>query len=143
MGADLLLSWMVIEVDRDTALSRVDDITAEKLNEKRKNWYFVEELIDDNWEEMMDLHDGEDNFTSLEVLTQFLPKFKSDLKSWLNYYYDVYEKKKGYPRNLSLIHIKGFPVMITGGESWGDTWDALEQLGILGTCRITEDTYEL
>ena len=141
MGADLLLSWTVIEVDRETALSRVDDITAEKLNEK--NWYFVEELIDFNWEDMMDLHDGEDDFTGLEVLKQFLPKFKTDLKDWLNYYYDVYEKKKRYPRNLSLIHIKGFRVMITGGESWGDTWDALEQLGILGTLRITEDTYEL
>ena len=91
----------------------------------------------------MDLHDGEDNFTGLEVLTQFLPKFKIDLKDWLNYYYDVYEQKKGYPRNLSLIYIKGFPVMITGDMSWGDSWPALKQLGILGTLRITEDTYEL
>ena len=141
MGADLLLAWTVIEVDRDTALSRVDDITAKKL--KEKNWYFVEELIEYNWEAMMDLHDGEDDFTDLEVLTQFLPKFKTDLKDWLNYYYDVYEKKKGYPRNLSLIHIKGSPVMITGDMSWGDTWDSLDQLGTLGTLRITEDTYEL
>ena len=132
---------MVIEVDRETALSRVDDITAEKLNEK--NWYFVEDLVEYNWEAMMNLHDGEDHFTRLEVLTQFLPKFKTDLKDWLNYYYDVYEKKKGYPRNLSLIRIKGFPVMITGGESWGDTWDSLDQLGIIGTLRITENTYDL
>lgn len=143
MGADLLLAWMVIEVDRDTALSRVDDITAKKLNEKEKDWYFVEELIEYNWEEMMDLHDGEDNFTGLELLTQFLPKFKTDLKDWLNYYYDVYENKKGYPRNLSLIYIKESPVMITGDMSWGDSWPALKRLGILGTLRITEDTYEL
>lgn len=141
MGADLLLSWIVIEVDRDTALSRVDDITAEKLNEK--NWYFVEELIESRWDEMWDAYDGKDDFTDLEVLTHCLPKFKADLKDWLNYYYDVYERKKRFDRNLSLIHIKGFPVMITGDMSWGDTWPALEQLGILGTLRITEDTYEL
>lgn len=141
MGADLLLAWTVIEVDRDTALSRVDDITAEKLNEK--NWYFVEELIEHNWDEMWNLYDGKDDFTGLEVLTHCLPKFKTDLKDWLNYYYDVYERKKGFDRNLSLIHIKGFPVMMTGDMSWGDTWPALEQLGILGTLRITESTCEL
>jgi len=54
MGADLLLAWTVIEVDRDTALSRVDDITAEKLNEKAKDWYFIEELIEFNWTEEME-----------------------------------------------------------------------------------------
>lgn len=143
MGADLLLSWMVIEVDRDTALSRVDDITAEKLKEKEKDWYFVEGLIEDNWDEMWDLYDGKDDFTRLEVLTHCLPKFKTDLKDWLNYYYDVYERKKRFDRNLSLIHIKGFPVMITGDTSWGDTWPSLDQLSILGTLRITESTYEL
>jgi len=140
MGADLLLAWTVIEVDRDTALSRVDDITAEKLNEK--NWYFVEDLLEFNWtEEMEEKFYGSTD--DLAILNHVLPRFKADLKDWLNYYYDVYEKKKGYPRNLSLIHIKGFPVMITGGESWGDTWPALEQLGTLGSLRITQDTYEL
>lgn len=141
MGADLLLSWMVIEVDRETALSRVDDITAEQLNEMKG--YFFECLYESTFEQMMDLHDGKDDFTDLEIAASALPKFKTDLKDWLNYYYDVYEKKKGYPRNVSLIHIKGSPVMITGGESWGDTWDSLDQLGTLGTLRITEDTYEL
>ena len=138
-----MLSWMVIEVDRETALSRVDDIAAEELYGKQKDWYFIEELIEYNWNEVMELHDSIDDFTDLEVLAHGLPKFKTDLKDWLNYYYDVYEKKKGYPRNLSLIHIKGFPVMITGDMSWGSSWSALEQLGVLGTLRITQDTYEL
>jgi len=136
-----MLSWMVIEVDRETALSRVDDITAERLNEMIG--FFFDRLYESTFEQMMDLHDGKDDFTDLEISESALPKFKADLKNWLNYYYDVYENKNGYPRNLYLIYIKGFRVMIAGGESWGDTWENLEHLGILGDLRITENTYDL
>ena len=65
---------------------------------------------------------------------------KEKIKASLKLAYDCWTRDE-WPRNIASFNIRGIKGIMTADMSWGDSWPALDELGIISSLRITENDW--
>jgi len=142
MGADFCYAYVIIEVDRELALQRLNKMTLAQL-------YAANRMLVENAIENDTVHDWENYAGPEDVYSQegldylsldILPGIKESVIKYINLAYDLWEGKT-LSRVVSKLKIRGIEALITGDTTWGDGWEELEAFITLGALRITEFDY--
>jgi len=142
MGADFCYAYVIIEVDRELALQRLNKMTLAQLNAADK-------MLVENEMEKDTVHDwanyaGPEDVYSQEGLDylspDILPGIVDRVTRYINLTYDLWEGKT-LSRAVSKMKIREVEALMTGDTTWGDSWEELEAFGTLGALKITEFDY--
>lgn len=142
MGADFCYAYVIIEVDRETALQRAKHLTIDKFN---ANDIFIENAIENNtehdWDNCNDCPSDVYSQEGLEHLApDILPGIVEQVTRYINLTYDLWEGNT-LSRVVSRLTIRGIEALMTGDSTWGDSWEELDAFGTLGALGITEFDY--
>jgi len=129
MGADMILYSLPVEVDRDTALRRLNVLV-------EKDFAWTKEVID-QWFSPNDVHEAfeaHEMFADTEtfvddVIGMLTPEMVTEfLKTYV--VHAVYDSIEKYNREVAWQSIDGVIWLFTGGMSWGDA--PTEMCGVFG-----------
>jgi len=140
MGADLIYAMVIMEVTEEVANERLKELTLQKVKEEHSDlweWHY-DELADEiihreniKTEEEWNDRDGEEKAFAL---------MKEKIKGSLKLAYDCWTRHE-WPRNITSFNIRGIKGIMTADMSWGDSWPALDELGIIDSLGITENDW--
>lgn len=123
MGADLVYAMVIMEVTEEVANERLKELSLQNMEEEHSAFwkYYTEE-----YEEVED-----------EIA---LTLIKEKIGVGLKLAYDCWTRGE-WQRDIVSFDLRGVRGIMTADRTWGDSWPALEDLGIISFLRITENDW--
>jgi len=138
MGADLIYAMIYMEVTEEEARQRVSDLTIESLTEKDEKGNWVLHTFDEPLDDLFcEIEDNPKPINVKRIKQEFVETLKKEANEALDMVYGAWVRNE-WPRDIAGFNIRGNKGILTADLSWGDSWNALEQLELLGTLGITE-----
>tara|TARA_B100000085_G_scaffold272232_1_gene286489 strand:- start:101 stop:496 length:396 start_codon:yes stop_codon:yes gene_type:complete len=131
MGADLIYAKVIMEVTEEVANERLKELTLQKVKEEHSDFWEWHE--DEIIEEILMNGTTPDDEKAFALM-------KEKIKVGLKLAYDCWTRGE-WPRNITSFNIRGIKGIMTADMSWGDSWPALDKLGMISSLGITENDW--